>query len=107
MLAGQACAHPPKQAENTVLRADRRVTDDRAQAKVEAGEFRDLVAAGRLRWRDVHEIGDLVTGNVAGRSAPSDITLFKSLGIALEDIAFADLIHRRSVEQGVGERIAT
>ena len=91
----------------TVVRAAVRVTDDRAQAQIEAGEFRDLVAAGRLRWRDVHEIGDLVTGNVSGRSAPSDITLFKSLGIALEDIEFADLIHRRAVEQGVGERIAT
>jgi ornithine cyclodeaminase/alanine dehydrogenase-like protein (mu-crystallin family) len=87
----------------TVLRAAVRVTDDRAQAKVEAGEFRDLVAAGRLRWRDVHELGDLVTGKVAGRNAPADITLFKSLGIALEDIVFADLIHRRAVEQGVGQ----
>ena len=88
---------------DTVLRAAVRVTDDRAQAQIEAGEFRDLVAAGRLRWRDVHELGDLVTGRQAGRSAASDITLFKSLGVALEDIVFADLIHRRAVEQGVGQ----
>ena len=54
----------------------------------------------------MHELGDLVTGKVSGRSAPSDITLFKSLGIALEDIAFADLIHRRAVEQGVGKPFA-
>ena len=90
-----------------MLRAAVRVTDHVAQAQVEAGEFRDLVAAGRLAWSDVHELGDLVTKKVRGRTSPSDITLFKSLGIALEDIAFADLIHRRAVEQGVGERIAT
>ena len=80
-----------------------RVTDQREQAKVEAGEFRDLVGAGRLAWDDVVELGDLVTGQAEGRTSPGDITLFKSLGIALEDIAFAQLIHRRAVEQGVGK----
>jgi len=56
--------------------------------------FRDLVAAGRLTWHDIIELGDIVTGKAAGRRGPADITLFKSLGIALEDIAFADLIVR-------------
>jgi len=87
----------------TVLRATVRATDQVLQAKEEAGEYRDLVAAGRLQWSDVIELGDIVTGKAVGRRAPADITLFKSLGIALEDIAFADLICRRAVEQGVGK----
>ena len=57
---------------DTVLRAAVRVTDQVAQAQVEAGEFRDLVAAGRLAWSDVHELGDLVTGRVRGRTSPSE-----------------------------------
>ena len=90
----------------TVLRAAVRVTDHRAQAQVEAGEFRDLVEAGKLAWSDVIELGDLVTGKARGRGARSDITLFKSLGIALEDIAFAELIYRRAVDAKVGRPLA-
>ena len=87
----------------TVLRATVRATDQVAQARVEAGEYRDLVAAGRLQWQDVVELGDVLTEKVPGRRGPADITLYKSLGIALEDIAFADLIWRRAVERGVGK----
>ncbi len=86
----------------TVLRATVRATDHLVQAKEEAAEYRDLVAAGRLKWQDVVELGDIVTGKSPGRRGPADITLFKSLGIALEDIAFADLICRRAVERGIG-----
>jgi ornithine cyclodeaminase/alanine dehydrogenase-like protein (mu-crystallin family) len=87
---------------DTVLRAAVRVTDHVAQAQGEAGEFRDLVGAGRLAWTDIDELGDLVTRQVRGRTSPSEVTLFKSLGIALEDIAFAKLIHRRAVEAKAG-----
>jgi alanine dehydrogenase len=86
----------------TVLRATVRATDQVAQAKEEASEYRDLVAAGRLQWSDVVELGDLVTGKVIGRRGQADVTMFKSLGIALEDIAFADLIIRRAKEKHVG-----
>jgi ornithine cyclodeaminase/alanine dehydrogenase-like protein (mu-crystallin family) len=87
----------------TVLRATVRATDQVAQARAEAGEYRDLVAAGRLQWQDIVELGDILTEKVPGRRGPADITLYKSLGIALEDIAFADLIWRRAVERGVGK----
>ena len=43
-----------------------------------------------------------MTGKAAGRSGQADVTLFKSLGIALEDIAFADLIIRRAKEKRIG-----
>jgi ornithine cyclodeaminase/alanine dehydrogenase-like protein (mu-crystallin family) len=87
---------------DTVLRAAVRVTDHVAQAQVEAGEFRDLAAAGRLAWSDIHELGHLVTERARGRTSRSEVTLFKSLGIALEDIAFAQLIHRRAVDAKAG-----
>ena len=86
-----------------VLRATVRATDQVAQARVEAGEYCDLVAAGRLQWSDIVELGDILTEKIPGRRGPHDITLYKSLGIALEDIAFADLIWRRAVERGVGK----
>ena len=70
---------------------------------LEAGEFRDLVAANKLKWSDVRELGELVMGNLQGRKSSSDITLFKSLGIALEDVAFGELVYQRALAAGVGK----
>ena len=87
----------------TVLRAAVKVTDHVEQAKVEAGEFRELVAAGKLAWSDIRVLGELVTGKAKGRTSPSDLTLFKSLGIALEDMAFGELVYQRALAAGVGK----
>jgi alanine dehydrogenase len=103
--AGANAASRREVDAETVLRATVRATDHLAQAQVEAGEYRDLVAAGRLKWQDVAELGDILTEKAPGRRGPADITLFKSLGIALEDIAFADLIVRRAIERGIGKRM--
>ena len=89
----------------TVLRAAVKATDQVEQAKVEAGEFRDLVAAGKLAWSDIRELGEFVIGKAKGRTSPSDLTLFKSLGIALEDVAFAELVYQRALAAGVGKPI--
>jgi alanine dehydrogenase len=87
----------------TVLRATVKVTDHVEQARTEAGEFRDLVAAEKLDWSDVRELGEVVTGKIKGRTSPSDLTLFKSLGIALEDVAFGELVYQRALAAGVGK----
>jgi alanine dehydrogenase len=104
--AGANAADRREVDAETVMRATVRVTDQLAQAKEEAGEYRDLVAAGRLQWSNIVELGDIATGKVDGRRGPADITLFKSLGIALEDIAFADLIVRRAIQRGLGKRMS-
>ena len=87
----------------TVLRATVKVTDHVEQARMEAGEFRDLVAAEKLDWSDVRELGEVVTGKIKGRTSPSDLTLFKSLGIALEDVAFGELVYQRALAACVGK----
>jgi alanine dehydrogenase len=89
----------------TVLRAAVKATDHIEQAKVEAGEFRELTAAGKLAWSDIRELGEFVTGKAKGRTLPSDLTLFKSLGIALEDVAFGELVYQRAMAQKVGRPI--
>src|SRR5262245_16903354 len=71
----------------------------------EAGEFRELVAAGKLAWSAIRELGEFVSGKATGRTSPSDLTLFKSLGIALEDVAFAELVYQRALAAGVGRPI--
>jgi len=88
-----------------VLRASRVVTDQRDQARLEARELVDLVKAGSLSWDDVVEIGDIVTGKARGRTSDDEITVYKSLGIALEDVAFGKVIYDRAVTAGVGRHI--
>jgi ornithine cyclodeaminase/alanine dehydrogenase len=85
-----------------VLRAALVATDDRDQARSEARELIDLTRDGKLDWDDVVELGDLVQGHHPGRGGDSDITLFKSLGIALEDIAFGKVIYDRALAAGRG-----
>ena len=63
--------------------------ESRESAMVESG---DLIAAGRI----VAEIGEVVAGSAEGRQSKEDITLFKSLGTAVEDIAAADLVYRKA-----------
>jgi ornithine cyclodeaminase/alanine dehydrogenase len=99
--AGANAANRREVDAATVLRAGILATDDKEQALIEAAEFRDLVQAGRLTWDAVRELGELVTG-APGRHARGDLTLFKSLGVSLEDIAFAELIYRRARERGLG-----
>lgn len=89
--------------DGAVLKASLVSTDQREQAKIEARELIDLTNAGKLAWEDVLELGALVRGEAPGRTANDQITLFKSLGIALEDIAFAKVAYERALERGVGE----
>ncbi len=53
----------------------------------------------------IGEIGDLLLGRVAGRESNADITLFKSLGLAVEDLAAARFVVDRALEQGVGTTV--
>jgi alanine dehydrogenase len=82
-----------------VLRASLVVTDDIPQAKTEAAEFIDLAKAGRLDWSRVKPLHEIVVAPSIPRDA-SAITLFKSLGVGLEDVAVASIIYDRAVATG-------
>jgi ornithine cyclodeaminase/alanine dehydrogenase len=103
--AGANAADRREVDDDLVLRAGVKATDHVEQARLEAGEYRELVEAGKLSWSDVRELGELVSGKARGRNSPSELTLFKSLGIALEDVAFAALAYERALAQGVGRPI--
>lgn len=77
--------------------------DRRESALNEAGEF--LFAKREGAITDAHirgEIGEILAGKVGGRGSAQEITLFKSLGLAVEDVASAAFVWRRACEQGVG-----
>ncbi len=104
--AGANSANRRELDDDAVLKADIKAVDDKAQARIEAGAFIELVEEGRLEWADIKELGTLVQGEVPGRTGDDQITLYKSLGIPLEDVAFAKMIYSRAKEQGVGSEFA-
>ena len=91
--------------ETAVERAQLIVVDDLEQAKIECGDLMWPEARGAFRWDMAHELREVVSGRVPGRPSPQAITLFESMGIALEDIAAAQLVYRKALEQGIGQEL--
>ncbi|MBN9117634.1 MAG: ornithine cyclodeaminase family protein [Planctomycetes bacterium] len=79
--------------------------DSREQAKLEAGDFDGAIKAGVLHWSDVHELAPLLVGRYPGRESPSDVTLFKSLGLGVEDVALAVRVVELAKQQGLGKEL--
>ncbi len=86
----------------TVERADVVAIDDKAQGRIEAGDLLAAEREGVLNWDDVLELGQVVAGGTAGRRDDESITLFESLGVAIEDVAVARRVYRRALASGVG-----
>jgi alanine dehydrogenase len=63
------------------------------------------VERGLINWESLIELGRIVAGQYKGRTSDDDITLFKSHGIALEDISTALRVYHLAKERGVGETI--
>ncbi len=88
-----------------IRRADSIAVDSKVQARIEAGDFVQALEEGSLEWAQVHELGQVIIGKYTGRAHPEDITLFKSLGIGLEDVAVAARVYEKAREFGVGRMI--
>lgn len=86
----------------TVARAEVIATDDREQVQYEATDLTAPVRDGIIGWDRVVGLGDIVAGNIAGRQSDEGLTLFKSLGVALEDVALAARAYEKAVKTGVG-----
>ena len=76
--------------------------DSKEQGKIEAGDFREALDRGVLHWSDVRELGAVIIGRQTGREHPQDITLFKSLGLGIEDVATAVRVVAKAKERNVG-----
>jgi ornithine cyclodeaminase/alanine dehydrogenase-like protein (mu-crystallin family) len=89
--------------DEVVSRAGRLVVDSIEQCKIESGEFIGAIETGKRHWEEFVELRDVVAGFKPGRQNPSEITLFKSGGIALEDVAIGKIVYERAVERGIGK----
>ncbi len=89
----------------TLQRSQVIVTDSPDQAQEEAGDFIIPANEGLFDWERVHNLADIVSELRVGRASAQDITLYKGLGIALEDVVTAAHVYYLARKQGLGEEI--
>jgi ornithine cyclodeaminase/alanine dehydrogenase len=89
--------------DEVIRRSSFIAVDSINQARIEAGELVTAVEKGVLTWERVKELRHLVGGAMRGRKNVEEITMFKSLGIAIEDIATAAVLYHKAKEQNVGK----
>jgi ornithine cyclodeaminase len=77
--------------------------DRRESAVNEAGDYLIPKREGMIGDKHIQgEIGEILSGQIAGRQSEQEITLFKSLGLAVEDIASAHLVYQKALQKGLG-----
>ncbi|MFN8525682.1 MAG: ornithine cyclodeaminase family protein [Chloroflexota bacterium] len=92
--------------ERLIRRANLVVVDSREQAREEGGDLLIPAERGWLEWSQLPELSDVVSGRVAGRSSPDDVTIFESHGLGLHDVAVAGHLYERAKAAGVGQEIS-
>jgi ornithine cyclodeaminase/alanine dehydrogenase-like protein (mu-crystallin family) len=83
-----------RELDDDLLARARIVVDSRVAAEAESGDVRRALELGNTIGS---ELGEVVAGTAAGREAPDEVVVFKSLGMAVEDVAAAQLVLRRAV----------
>ena len=95
-----------RELDNVVLeRAAFVCCDSVEQARLESGDLIEPVEAGVLDWLEVHELQEVVAGELPGRQADDDIVLFKSNGLAAWDVAIGALALERALMRGAGTQV--
>jgi ornithine cyclodeaminase len=101
-----ACRPDVREMDGPLVGSGRLVVDSRAGALAEAGDIVLAIREGCCGADHIAgELGEVVAGKVPGRTSPGQITIFKSLGMAVEDVAAAELAWRRAAEQGLGRAV--
>jgi ornithine cyclodeaminase len=92
-----------REVDGATMAAARVYVDRRESAENEAGDYRLAVGEGAIPKDHIRaELGEVLIGKAPGRSEPDEITLFKSLGLAVEDLWSAAYLYERAREAGGG-----
>jgi ornithine cyclodeaminase/alanine dehydrogenase len=101
-------SHAPKAREldSTTISRSLLVVDQKMACLAEAGDVIIPIQEGVITEAHIHgELGQVIAGQVAGRSSAEQITLFKSVGLAMQDVSTAARIYALAQKQGVGQQL--
>lgn len=98
-----ACTPKAREIDGATMAASSLFVDRRESAINEAGDYVLALRDGAIVADHIRaEIGEVLTGDREGRTSSEEITLFKSLGLAIEDLAAAEYLYRKASEMNVG-----
>jgi ornithine cyclodeaminase len=98
-----ACRRDHREMDPALVASSRVFVDSRAAALVESGDIVQGIDEGRFTAAHIRgELGEAALGRVPARDREDEIVVFKSLGLAVEDVAVADLGYRRALDLQVG-----
>ncbi|MEA3335082.1 MAG: ornithine cyclodeaminase family protein [Chloroflexota bacterium] len=99
-------SHAPawRELDTTTLQRAKVIADQATACLAEAGDLIIPIQKGAITEEHIYaELGEIVAGSKPGREGDDEITLFKSVGLAIQDVAVAALVYRRAQEAGVGQ----
>ncbi len=95
-----------RELDSAAVAKSRLFVDRRESTVNEAGDYLIPVEEGLIDESHIQaELGEIILGRDPGRQAADEITLFKSLGLAVEDVASAHAIYQAAVDQGLGTSV--
>ena len=101
-----ACRPDQREMDPQLLSESRLVVDSRAAALEESGDISQGIAEGRFAAGHIRaELGEVVLGRATARDTDTDKVVFKSLGMAVEDVIVAETVYRRAVRGNIGSLI--
>ena len=101
-----ACRPDQREMDPSLVLRSRLFVESRAAALAESGDVVLAIKEGLFTAAHIiGELGELLEGKIEGRRTPRDVTVFKSLGSAVEDVVAADLAYRRAVAEDAGREM--
>lgn len=95
-----------REVDTTTLRRAKIVTDQTSACLAEAGDILIPIEEGAIAAHDIYaEIGAIAAGTLPGRTSDAEITFFKSVGLAVQDVAVAAWIVQQAESRGIGQRL--
>jgi ornithine cyclodeaminase/alanine dehydrogenase-like protein (mu-crystallin family) len=101
-------SHSPgaRELDGETVAAARVVVDSREANMAECGDLLIPMKEGRIdQSHFADEIGEVAAGKKPGRRSPDEVTIYKSVGIAVEDVATGAIVLQRAREKGVGTQV--
>ena len=101
-------SHRPdmREIDGATLARAKVVVDSREAIMAECGDILLALKEGSISKESIHgEIGEVLTGTKAGREHTDEVTLYKSVGIAIQDVATANLVYHKALKQEVGTTV--
>jgi ornithine cyclodeaminase/alanine dehydrogenase-like protein (mu-crystallin family) len=106
VIAVGACRPTQREMDGALLGRATVVVDSRAAALVESGDILMAITEGHITSDSIHaELGEIASGRKPGRQSAEQITIFKSLGLAIEDVVSAGLAYRRAAAENRGVQV--